>query len=83
MAQQAELDMVKYLLKKGADPYLTSRAPGRKGMTALDYAYMEQDNAASDLRGKQRIAKWRATWCHVSCHAYHGGGQRTFFSLLL
>ena len=52
MAQQAEFDMVKFLLSKGADPFRTSNAPGRKGMTAMDYAFMEQDNAASDLRGK-------------------------------
>uniref|UniRef100_A0A061S352 Uncharacterized protein n=1 Tax=Tetraselmis sp. GSL018 TaxID=582737 RepID=A0A061S352_9CHLO len=53
MAQQAELDMVKLLLSKGADPFLTSSAPGRKGMTAMDYAFMEQDMAAADLRGKR------------------------------
>ena len=53
MAQQAEFNLVKYLLSKGADPFRTSSAPGRKGMTAMDYAYMEQDSAASDLRGKK------------------------------
>ena len=53
MAQQAELEMVRLLLSKGADPFMTSSAPGRKGMTAMDYAYMEQDNSATDLRGKR------------------------------
>lgn len=53
MAQQAEFEMVKFLLSRGADPFLTSSAPGRKGMTAMDYAFMEQDNAATDLRGKK------------------------------
>jgi len=53
MAQQAEFDAVKLLLAAGADPFLTSSAPGRKGMTAMDYAFMEQDNAATDLRGKR------------------------------
>mmetsp|Transcript_29276 Transcript_29276/g.75156 ORF Transcript_29276/g.75156 Transcript_29276/m.75156 type:complete len:127 (-) Transcript_29276:1385-1765(-) len=54
MAQQAELGACRALLAAGADPFAISSAPGRKGMTAMDYAFMEQDAAAGDLRGKAR-----------------------------
>eukprot|EP00951_Prasinocladus_malaysianus_P026210 scaffold232027_cov44-Prasinocladus_malaysianus.AAC.1 len=47
MAGQGQLEMVQFLLFKGADPWLASAAPGRKGMSALDYCCMEQTNSAT------------------------------------
>mmetsp|Transcript_18121 Transcript_18121/g.45873 ORF Transcript_18121/g.45873 Transcript_18121/m.45873 type:complete len:169 (-) Transcript_18121:16-522(-) len=56
-ACQGDVQMVEWLLKQGANPLAISRAPGRQGMQALDYACLEQAEPSAPMSLRQNCAQ--------------------------